>query len=360
MNKITKLIAVGLLLIGCTDYSSQVDAEYEEWREKQLAIAVDSIAATMTPDTVTLNKVDTLKTTVRDTVILNKTKVQTDTVVVNKTKYDTVTVKDTVMKVETLIKRDTVIKTTTVHDTVVVNTLNTDTVTVKETVTKVDTLIKRDTVTKVNTIHDTIVEIHKISDNQELLRDTSITVSMEYNGSMLSRTFYGKVANGIFYDTTLYEYGKICGYTCNANGYCYINTSTSNTISVYPKKSFRCNSGAYYAIGAIGDDKGSMISKCGLAMNIKEAFVDGQYVTYFPGWRMVSEKDVSRLGHEIETLIPADSSIFLSVSYASHPNTQYCYGPTSNDNTYVANVATQYGITTKEKPTRYMCAYDLN
>jgi hypothetical protein len=136
-----------------------------------------------------------------------------------------------------------------------------------------------------------------------------------------------------------------------------------HTISVYPNESFRCTASAYYAIGANGGGVGNMISKCGLTTNIKEAFVNTQYANYFPGWRMVYEKDIRNLGNEIEQLIPPDSSIFLSVSYASHSNTQYCYGPDctskSNDNTYVANVATQYGITTKEKPTRYMCAYDL-
>lgn len=366
MKYIAILVLTGLALIGCSDYSSQVDADYEEWRETQLELAMDSITATIKPDTVTIRHIDTVKTTVTKVDTVKKT--IRDTLVVNKTKYDTITVNNTVVKVDTVVKSDTLVKTNTIHDTVIIN--------------QTDTLVTNDTLI----IKDTVIEVHKIANNQEILRDTAISLSIEQDGATITRIFHGKVANGVFYDTTLYEYGFTCGLWCRDNGTCWVNTSGSFPTNatrafsdaIFPSGSTNCSVGTYYYLGhqlvdRSGYGRGTdtvMVNKCGLLKSINQPYVTSKDTTRFPGWRTVSEKDIKWLGNEIEVLIPQDSAIFLSESVKTlntdHPACSgsgchnYIQSFRTGSDTYVANVATQYGITTKEKPTRYMCAYDLN
>ena len=321
MNKITMFITVGLLLIGCTDYSSQVDAEYEEWREKQLAIAVDSIAATMTPDTVTIKKVDTLKTTVRDTVIMNKTKVQTDTVVVNKTKYDTVTVKDTVMKVDTLVKRDTVVKTKTVYDTVVVNDSIRDTIvtTVIDTihVSHADTLLlySPNLLTNTTAAIDTTVP-----------RDTTIVLTLDTNGVKLARIFNGKIYKGVFYDTTLYRYpGTFRGDVITGSNpkYQYVYRTQCGALSP--------------------PDYDGIAYLYRIDPNCSNCSIEVQNRYWIRGWHEFNEKDMSILGDNRKYVIPKDSTIFLS-----------------RIDQNLNNVGNWYGASVGKGTKWYMCAYDLN
>lgn len=266
---------------------------------------------------------------------------------------------DTLVKVDTVVVTvyDRIVDTAYIEHTDTINTYSVDTVRVSDTITviQIDTLFTG--------IHDTtIVEITDTIVNTQLskpgLRDTSITLSMEVDGATISRTFYGKVANGIFYDTTLYQYGAISG---------------KDDMRMYPTNSTVATHAGYYALGANARQSGgsamsasdtSAISKCGLDKQITQFFVDSRLVHRFSGWRLVNERDIYLNKDNLDQLIPADSSIFLSVSYASHNNQMFCYGYGCTNNstytdTYVANVATQYGITTKEKPTRYMCAYEL-
>ena len=324
MFKITKYIAVGLLLIGCTDYSSQVDADYEEWREKQLAIAVDSIAANMTLDTVTLKKVDTLKTTVRDTIILNKTKVQTDTVVVNKTKHDTVIVKDTVTKVDTLFRKDTVIhvQTNTVHDTVKVRV--------------VDTIMSL----PVSNIHK-VLDID--ADNPDLPHDTLITLSIVINNMEMRRTFSGRVYKNIFYDTTLYAYSDDIYRLYNTkkedisssqyNEYvmspqCGLVTPLSHGVWNYTHTAYSAN---------------SIIARRGVQ----------KY--YFNGWRMLDDTDISHLTNVYQYIIPNGITV---LAESPKKMTQLFNGLSSDS--YPLQVCDDQGNLSGEiMPKYYMCAYDL-
>lgn len=317
--------------------------------------------------------------TVTDTIIE-----QTVDTVISVFRIDTVDVfhTDTVKMVDTIVTTvyDRIVDTAFIDRVDTVDIHSIDTIRVVDTVT----IISHDTIySKVNdtTFVERIDTVIQVNQNKPILRDTSITLSMTIAGTTVSRKFYGKTANGIFYDTTLYTYGFTCGRWCNANGYCFIresyasvpvNATMDYSDAIYPVGNVSCEAGTYYYLGhrpRSGADA-VMISKCGLVKSIAEPYVTSVDTLHFSGWRNVSEKDISMLNSNLAELIPSDSSIFLSESFrqlnSEHPA---CAGDGCHNyinhyrtvkDTYVANVATQYGITTREEPTRYMCAYDLN
>ncbi len=315
MNKITKLIAVGLLLIGCTDYSSQVDADYEEWRETQLELAMDSITATIKPDTVTVNHIDTVKTMV--TKVDTVKKVVLDTVIVNKVKYDTVTLNKTITKVDTLVKPDTVITVDTavvierIRDTIVTHTV--DTIHVSH----IDTLLlySPNISTHTNTAIDTT-----------LPRDTTIVLTLDTNGVKLARIFSGKIYKGVFYDTTLYQYaGTFSGSV--------ITGSVPKYQYVYRTQCGAMSPPDYNGIAYL-----SMIEPTCSGCSVR---VTNRY--WISGWHEFNEKDMAILGDNRKYVIPKDSTIFLS----------------QIDQT-LTNVGNWYGASVSKGAKWYMCAYDLN
>lgn len=103
----------------------------EQKNEADLAVPSDTVIKTVIDtvtktvdkyihDTTTVEKIDTIKIEIKDTVIVKDTIVNTDTLYI---KADTVVTSDTTIKVDTLIKIDTLIKVDTLfqHDTTIVN-----------------------------------------------------------------------------------------------------------------------------------------------------------------------------------------------------------------------------------------------
>ena len=229
--------------------------------------------------------------------------------------------------------------------------------------TLVDTVVTRVVDTVINTLVDTIYSrvidtvfqaLENVGVDTELPRDTTITITENFDGIEISRIYHGKVYNGVFYDTTLYRYAE----------------------TNYDKRVAPTVAWTYYAVGDtknIGEAYSSeytaysFVSQCGAITKPSDGVWQLTYNSRsttryeyqrFNGWRMFNDSDAYALRNHLDKLIPSDTVVYLSdvkrYTGASIDKTGL------NNGQYVANVATATGVKTAIWPMVYMCAYDLN
>lgn len=252
-----------------------------------------------------------------------------------------------------------------VTDTLITTLVDTITTRVVDTImtTLVDTIYTR----VIDTVFSTLEEIGV---DTELPRDTSITMSAELNGATVSKTFYGIVYKGVFFDTTLYPYadvnhvwvkgkkGEIYGYIGEVmNGSVYMPVGETH------HQTDNCSGCDYIKLAY------EVPSQCGSLTPpnkgiIHEYVMDrtplDNYKTPFTGWRMLNDKDAYNIQSIASNIIPDGVTVFTSLISKSTETFEYHYGSAVTYSSYLANVITSTGIKTVEKPMHYMCAYDLN
>ena len=223
--------------------------------------------------------------------------------------------------------------------------------------TLVDTIVTRviDTVitTMVDTIYTRVIDtvfttLNTIGVDTELPRDTTITLSEDFNGSTITKTFSGIVFKGVFYETKLYQYAD----TSRSKGTYYPLTTSQEICDMYSNN--LC-------------DIYTIVSQCGGVLPPSDGiyhltYSRSQTKTYitqyqtFTGWRLFDDSDAYKLRNMLDQVIEPNAQVFLSKISATP------FGSLFNEGfkEWNANVATTNGITVANKPMHYMCAYDLN
>ena len=245
--------------------------------------------------------------------------------------------------------------------------------------TLVDTIVSRviDTVitTMVDTIYTRVIDtvfstLEVIGVDTELPRDTSITMSAELNGATVSKTFYGIVYKGVFFDTTMYQYADVNHVWVNdrkgdITGYIGEGVKGKAYMPVGEKhhQSDNCSGCDYIKLAY------EVPSQCGSLTPPNKGIIHeyvmnrtplDNYKTPFTGWRMLNDKDAYNIQSIASHIIPDGATVFTSLISKSTKDAEYNYGRVVYYSSYLANVITSTGIKTVEKPMNYMCAYDLN
>ena len=240
--------------------------------------------------------------------------------------------------------------------------------------TLVDTIVSRviDTVitTMVDTIYTRVIDtvfstLEVIGVDTELPRDTSITISTELNGATVSKTFYGIVYKGVFFDTTVYQYAD--------TSHVWVNDEKTFDVYGYLGKAVPGN--GYMPIGSHYRQRNQEASSLELAYDVPQqcgsltapnmgliheyvaSKSDQKYQTPFAGWRMLNDSDAYKIQSVASYIIPDGATVFTSlISSSKH---EYGNGRLYYYDTYIANVITSTGVKTANKPLHYMCAYDI-
>lgn len=311
------LVAMCFALCACGDDVTNINGYTDEQVQAKIDSTLDAQEVVLMTDTVYQQTVDTIYNMVIDTV----THELVDTI------YQRVVDTVTHELVDTIYQR-------------VIDTVMTE---------LVDTIYNRvvDTVYKelVDTIYTKVVdtvftELSRVGIDVTKPRDTSIIVyDTSANNMITMRLYKGIVFKGVFYDTTNYEFQYKKGG--NYAGYNYINIVENNGQNLSVALIHNISSGASSLF-----EKNLWVSDaCGVINEPVETPItyDTPNPKRFKGFHIANEVDLSSLGSFIGDYIGEINKI-----YAGMDGSVYHY---TNKSGVI--------LSGSNRPTHYLCAYDL-
>lgn len=253
-----------------------------------------------------------------------------------------------------LLEKDT---TQVVIDTSINSKLDTVYVSSADTIVHIDTIINIISDTNYIIKYDTLYIVNKdtvlIRQDEELPRDTSVTLSVIVDSSVITKTYYGVVYKNVFYESQTYPLGYTTYF--DHNTFHIVNTTYDGASKISYKVDITSNASS-------GKDNVYITHQCGIIAkpDYKDIAWTAEPITKRIGnnWRVFNELDANKMYKWLNKITNNDTTL-LYVSTIEMQQVSFQQSETFSANATkqgVNNLAVGY---TNRFKLKYACVYDL-